>query len=147
VTLFRFVNSQDNENDWVSVGPGIIVYVAFGLQATSDVFPALVQSVLEFPSQWDAVNQKKISVQEAKGSILIIPQASLLGKLKQKKVQYHGLIDKDAGLQLYKVLVDLFTTVVGKQEADSTKVVAGVYGNRQGLKMDSSGPNTHQFDF
>jgi len=85
VTLFRFVNSQDNENDWVSVGPGIIVYVAFGLQATSDVFPALVQSVLEFPSQWDAVNQKKISVQEAKGSILIIPQASLLGKLKQKK--------------------------------------------------------------
>lgn len=36
--------------------------------------------------------------------LLIVPQASLAGKMKSKKMQYHGACAKDLGLELYSTV-------------------------------------------
>jgi hypothetical protein len=72
------------------------------------------------------------------------------GKLKAKKPQYHNLIEKSKGLELYEAFIAEFKKQIAENNAKidrQGKVEHGVYGNRQGLKMDSPGPSTHIFDF
>jgi len=40
-----------------------------------------------------------------KVDVLVIPQATLGGKLKGKSVQYHGLVDKTLGEELFTMFV------------------------------------------
>eukprot|EP00004_Rigifila_ramosa_P020841 TRINITY_DN5460_c0_g1_i2.p1 TRINITY_DN5460_c0_g1~~TRINITY_DN5460_c0_g1_i2.p1 ORF type:complete len:114 (-),score=18.06 TRINITY_DN5460_c0_g1_i2:57-398(-) len=73
-------------------------------------------------------------------NILVVPQASLGGKLRGTTMQYHGNAPKDDGARLY----DEFVALLRKEgAAHNVTVVAGTYGNRQALEFSSSGPFTH----
>lgn len=83
------------------------------------------------------------SVLHHKLDILVIPQATLGGKLKGKALQYHGLVSKPVG-------EELFSEFVGKLKESLESgghVSSGVYGTRQILSMETNGPFTHIFEF
>lgn len=93
---------------------------------------------------------KYVSVLDLPGNVLIVPQATLGGKVKGKVMQYHGNIGKEVGQQLYAQ----FVSQCEKEMAASTKcceagvvVRHGTYGNRQVLKLDTNGPYTHLMEF
>jgi len=94
----------DNVDKWVEVKAGIIIYVAFlGNDVWSDektgdeLLKRTVDTIWQLPTQWSSAQNKKISLKEAGADVLIVPQASLAAKLKQKTLQYHGLIEKTKG--------------------------------------------------
>lgn len=93
---------------------------------------------------------KRVSVLELPGNVLIIPQATLGGSLKGKRMQYHRNIDKGEGASLYADFVSLCRTAlqetVCSQEAGCV-VQAGTYGNRQVFSCDTNGPYTHLLEF
>lgn len=90
-------------------------------------------------------NPRRKSVLECNYDILVIPQATLGGKLKGNTTQYHGLVSKDLGSQLFDSFV---STVSSYNESGwSGKVESGVYGARQILQMETNGPFTHIFEF
>ena len=72
--------------------------------------------------------------------ILVIPQATLGGKVKGKQLQYHGNIKKDLGLEMYKIFCN-------ELKGSELKVEFGTYGNRQVLSMVTEGPFSHVVDF
>lgn len=93
---------------------------------------------------------KYVSIMDLPGSILIIPQATLGGKLKGRNMQYHSNIEKEIGMELYSQ----FVTVCEKELANNAKCAEagavlrhGTYGNRQVLKVDTNGPFTHMIEF
>jgi len=141
----------DEKDKYLDVGAGLVVYVAFLKGASQESFANIVSSIASLSTQWDAELGKKISLTESGGDVLIVPQASLSGKLKQNSLQFHSLIEKEKGLSLYSQFVDEWKKHVesnseGKNGKKGT-VISGVYGNRQGLKLISSGPYTSQFEF
>ncbi len=91
-----------------------------------------------------------MSILDIAGSVLIVPQATLGGRLKGKMMQYHGNIDKAVGQELYTKFVQQCQNMVAEnskcQEARAV-VQWGTYGNRQVLSMDTNGPFTHLVEF
>jgi D-tyrosyl-tRNA(Tyr) deacylase len=79
--------------------------------------------------------------------LLIIPQATLGGKLKGKSIQYHGLVTKSHGEDLFAAFVEKVKGAIQGNVGAKGKVESGVYGARQILKMETNGPFTHVFDF
>ncbi|KAM4666082.1 D-aminoacyl-tRNA deacylase 2 isoform 2-T2 [Amazona ochrocephala] len=113
------------EAEWVEIQRGLVIYICFFKGADEDLVPKI-------------------------GNVLIIPQATLGGKLKGKKMQYHANIEKEKGLELYSQ----FVTLCEKELSASTRcaeagvrVKHGTYGNRQVLKLDTNGPYTHLIEF
>ncbi|XP_049681406.1 D-aminoacyl-tRNA deacylase 2 isoform X2 [Accipiter gentilis] len=113
------------EAEWVEIQRGLVVYICFFKGADEDLVPKI-------------------------GDVLIIPQATLGGKLKGRKMQYHANIEKEKGLELYSQ----FVTLCEKELAANAKcmeagvlVKHGTYGNRQVLKLDTNGPYTHLIQF
>uniref|UniRef100_A0A452IBN4 D-aminoacyl-tRNA deacylase n=1 Tax=Gopherus agassizii TaxID=38772 RepID=A0A452IBN4_9SAUR len=93
---------------------------------------------------------KYVSLLDLPGNLLIIPQATLGGRLKGRNMQYHSNIEKEKGMELYS----LFVTLCEKELAANRKcaeagvvVKYGTYGNRQVLKLDTNGPFTHMIEF
>ena len=88
---------------------------------------------------------KKVSILDLPGDVLIVPQATLGGTLKGKLMQYHRNIDKEEGLNLYKEFVSNCENTMSQcpkvQEANK-QVKHGTYGNIQVLKTDTDGPWT-----
>lgn len=85
--------------------------------------------------------ERRVSICEAQADILIIPQATLGGRLKGKAMQYHNNVDKVIGEALYHKLCQAVRTAVEKVSSGNVK--CGVYGARQILSMDTNGPYTH----
>ena len=52
-------------------------------------------------------NGKHVSVLDLPGNILIIPQATLGGRVKGRSMQYHSNSGKEEGLELYSQFVTL----------------------------------------
>ena len=82
------------------------------------------------------------SILDLPGDLLIIPQATLGGRLNGHRFQYHCNVSKDAGLDLYNALVlslrDLYA------HSNSNRVVhAGSYGIRQIYSCETNGPSMH----
>lgn len=86
------------------------------------------------------------NILELPGDILVIPQATLGGRLKGKQMQYHSNVEKNMGMELYTSFVEglrqATTSSATWQEANCT-VHHGTYGNRQVLSMDTNGPYSH----
>ena len=92
----------------------------------------------------------RTSILRLPGSILVVPQATLGGRLKGKCMQYHNNVEKAAGLELYTEFVQTIKLVADTNEAWKEKgcvVVSGTYGNRQVLRTDTNGPYTHLIEF
>ncbi|XP_030307880.1 D-aminoacyl-tRNA deacylase 2 isoform X2 [Calypte anna] len=114
-----------SEAEWVEIQRGLVIYICFFKGADEDLVPKI-------------------------GDVLIIPQATLGGKLKGKKMQYHANIEKEKGLKLYSQLVTLCEKELAanaKCMKAGTLVKHGTYGNRQVLKLDTNGPYTHLIEF
>lgn len=88
---------------------------------------------------------KLVSILELPGDVLIVPQATIGGRVKGRSMQYHGNIDKETGSQLYEEFVGRCREVV-RQTREQCQVHCGIYGNRQVLSMVTNGPFSHVID-
>jgi D-aminoacyl-tRNA deacylase len=110
----------DNVSRYVSVGPGVILYVAFLTGCTDDTVRAAVSTLTTtkiFLLNVDRAADEEIKAQggprakpnslseSPNGDVLVIPQATLAGKSKGKAMQYHQQIGRDEGLRLYQLFV------------------------------------------
>ncbi|KAL7873418.1 hypothetical protein AOLI_G00124890 [Acnodon oligacanthus] len=139
----------DCEAQWVEMNRGMVIYVCFFKGATEDIVPKMVNTLLSMKlSETDS--GKYTSVLDLPGNVLIIPQATLGGRAKGKRMQYHGNIDKDDGQKLYASFVshcEKELSLATKCSEAGTEVKHGTYGNRQVLKLDTNGPYTHIMEF
>ena len=93
---------------------------------------------------------KLVSILDLPGDLLIVPQATLGGRLKGRAMQYHNIIDKSAGFRLYGEFTELCKSTVNSNSISQEKncvVQCGTYGNRQVLEIDTNGPYTHILEF
>lgn len=176
--------AQDNEDEWIEAGRGLVVYLSFKDGATDAAVAKLVKTLLTVRLIPSGDSGRPASAVEcatqAEGAwapdLLVVPQACLSGKAKGKQVQYHGQLAKDEGARMYAAFVELLQSQAaalvagsgggGKAKArgadgdDESKggegevpavtvprVLAGTYGNRQGLELKTDGPMTHFFEF
>ncbi|XP_014797215.1 PREDICTED: probable D-tyrosyl-tRNA(Tyr) deacylase 2 isoform X1 [Calidris pugnax] len=128
---------------------GLVIYICFFKGADEDLVPKIVNTLLNVKLS-ENESGEYVSILDLPGNVLIIPQATLGGKLKGRKMQYHANIDKEKGLDLYSQ----FVTLCEKELAANAKCVEagvlvkyGTYGNRQVLKLDTNGPYTHLIEF
>ncbi|XP_075610151.1 D-aminoacyl-tRNA deacylase 2 [Balearica regulorum gibbericeps] len=137
------------EAEWVEIQRGLVIYICFFKGADEDLIPKIVNMLLNVKLSENGSGEY-VSVLDLPGDVLIIPQATLGGKLKGRKMQYHANIEKEKGLELYSQ----FVTLCEKELAANTKcmeagalVKHGTYGNRQVLKLDTNGPYAHLIEF
>ena len=145
-----------------SVNGRIVLMVVFFDGADKDDLAKIVRKVLNarvhsIPATVSGATVKKAGFTAREGSdaefvqrdILIVPQATLAGSVKKgNNPQYHGQVDKQLGADLYAQLCDAFRDALAKLDpSGESKVQVGTYGNRQALKFQSAGPNTHIFEF
>eukprot|EP00047_Mylnosiga_fluctuans_P015535 m.47366 g.47366 ORF g.47366 m.47366 type:complete len:167 (-) comp5973_c0_seq2:104-604(-) len=139
----------DPEQDrWVTVGPGLIVFVAFQKGASAELFSKIAKALLTVKLCLGD------TVTGVGGDLLIVPQATLGGKLKGKQLQYHGNMDKADGQQMF---LDFVAHVRAEVAAINDKrpegrremaVQHGTYGNVQRMRdVSNDGPFTHIFEF
>uniref|UniRef100_A0A8V0XQ03 D-aminoacyl-tRNA deacylase n=1 Tax=Gallus gallus TaxID=9031 RepID=A0A8V0XQ03_CHICK len=128
---------------------GLVIYICFFKGADEDLVPKIVNVLLNVKLSEDE-NGEYVSVLDLPGNVLIIPQATLGGKLKGRKMQYHTNIEKEKGMELYSQFVSLCEKELAanpKCMEAGVLVKHGTYGNRQVLKLDTNGPYTHLVEF
>jgi len=76
------------------------------------------------------------------GDLLIIPQATIGGRLNGHRFQYHHNINKDTGLEYYDKLVSNL-----RELCNQNIVHAGIYGIRQIYSCETNGPSMHLIEF
>ncbi|KAM9289638.1 D-aminoacyl-tRNA deacylase 2 [Cariama cristata] len=138
-----------SEADWVEIQRGLVIYICFFKGADEDLVPKIVNMLLNVKLS-ENESGEYVSVLDLPGDVLIIPQATLGGKPKGRKMQYHANTEKEKGLELYSQ----FVTLCEKELTANAKCVEagvlikhGTYGNRQVLKLDTNGPYTHLIEF
>lgn len=95
-------------------------------------------------------DEQRVSILDQPGSILIVPQATLGGRMKGKAIQYHRNIDKDRGLDMYNMLVELckkYAATNPKWVQSGCRVEFGTYGIRQVYSTQTNGPFLHIIEF
>lgn len=138
--------TDDKDAEWVQIARGIVVYLCFLKGSNLDLIPNVVKSILNVRLSENMGRPTNVSILELPGDILIVPQATLGGKMKGKSIQYHSNISKDEGRIFYEKFVSLCEETVQSNSASSS-VKHGTYGNRQVLTVETNGPFTHVFDF
>lgn len=144
--------TETEDERWVEISRGIVIYLCFLKGSNLDIIPKVVKSILNVRLSETTGRPRNVSVLELPGDVLIVPQATLGGKMKGRSVQYHSNISKDEGRVFYEKFITLCEETV---QANSTnlpdsppkKVKHGTYGNRQVLNVETNGPFTHVFDF
>ncbi|CAI9157918.1 D-aminoacyl-tRNA deacylase 2 [Bos indicus] len=139
----------DVEAEWVEVQRGLVIYVCFFKGADKELLPKMVNTLLNVKLS-ETENGKHVSILDLPGNILIIPQATLGGRVKGRSMQYHCNSGKEEGLELYSQFVNLCKKELAANSkcAEAGVVVKhGTYGNRQVLKLDTNGPYTHLIEF
>ena len=140
----------DNKDEWVHIGPGFVIGLCFlkGASADGDTVHKAVQTFMSLPiGEKEGQGSGKLAgtpctvAQARANEVMVVPQASLAGKMKNKRMQYHNACKKDLGEKLYHGFVAMLA-----QELEVVK--HGTYGNTQGLKLSSTcGPFTTYFEF
>ncbi|XP_048339277.1 D-aminoacyl-tRNA deacylase 2 isoform X1 [Sphaerodactylus townsendi] len=154
----------DSEAKWVEIHRGLIIYICFLKGASEEIIPKMdskglwwegtpytlkINTLLNVKLS-ETEDGKYVSIVDLAGSILIIPQATLGGKLKGRNMQYHSNIEKEIGMELYSQFVTLCEQeLVANARCAKAGVILrhGTYGNRQVLKVDTNGPFTHMIEF
>ncbi|MPC07542.1 putative D-tyrosyl-tRNA(Tyr) deacylase 2 [Portunus trituberculatus] len=122
------------------IGRGMVVFVCFLEKATEETVDKLSKHITNV-RLCENDNGRRVSVCDVQGDVLIVPQATLGGKLKGKAMQYHMNIDKVFGEALYRKFCHQVRS--SSEKVSSGNVKCGVYGTRQVLSMDTNGPYTH----
>ncbi|XP_071962268.1 D-aminoacyl-tRNA deacylase 2-like [Antedon mediterranea] len=140
--------TDENDAEWVEIGEGCVVYVCFLKGATSETVKKMALMVMNV--KLSETKEKNVSILDLPGSVLIIPQATLGGKVKGKMMQYHCNIEKGIGRELYTEFVQMCNELMEKSTkyTEASCVVRnGTYGNRQVFSTVTNGPYTHYFEF
>jgi D-Tyr-tRNAtyr deacylase len=140
----------DNKDEWIHIGAGFVIGLCFlrGAAANGDTVRKAVQTFMSLPiGEKEGQGSGKLAgtpctiAQAGANEIMVVPQASLAGKMKNKRMQYHNACKKDLGEELYHDFAEMLA-----QELEVVK--HGTYGNTQGLKMSSAcGPFSTYFEF
>lgn len=128
----------------VKIGRGCVVYVCFKEDANQDTVLKIVEAVMGLRLSPNDQGQI-LTIADLPGDILIVPQATLGGKLKGKSLQYHGNMGKEPGLTLYTELQRALHNRFDAEVPDR-KLLAGCYGATQMLAMVTNGPSSHVVD-
>lgn len=144
--------TENEDAKWVEITKGIVIYLCFLRGSNLDILPKVVKSILNVRLSETTARPGNVSVLELPGDILIVPQATLGGKMKGRSVQYHSNISKDEGRIFYEKFITLCEETVQANSTTSPHstpktVKYGTYGNRQVLSVETNGPFTHVFDF
>lgn len=145
-------NAESGEvPQFVSIGRGIVIYVCFMKTATEETALKMARTVCNVKlSTSDVVESPRVSVLDLPGDILVVPQATLGGKQKGNRMQYHGNIDKSKGKMLYDIMIEHLKLLQRDSEIcveNNVKMQHGTYGNLQVLSIDTNGPYTHVLNF
>jgi D-tyrosyl-tRNA(Tyr) deacylase len=99
-------------------------------------------------SEGEEEGGKRMDVLTAGGEVLVVPQATLGGKLKGNSLQYHHNVKPVEGAELYRVFCEELREGMGEQGVvmEEGMVKEGQYGARQVLSMETNGPYSHAFD-
>ncbi|CAF1054415.1 unnamed protein product [Brachionus calyciflorus] len=140
------------EPEFVQIGRGVVFFVCFMKDATEADVDKLVRSVLGAKlSEPDNDPSKHIPILDIPGDILIIPQATLGGKIKGKVFQYHYNVNKDLGFELYSKFIELCKKYAREHPVwsknSNLKIVNGTYGIRQVYSTETNGPYLHLIEF
>ncbi|AYU82681.1 conserved hypothetical protein [Leishmania infantum JPCM5] len=168
----------NNVDKYVRAGRGVMVYIAFlsdrdSAPITDEALRHAVDVLLQTKifthfSPEKMINQPQSLEECPEMDILIVPQASLGGKVKGRSVQFHQLVAKGVGAALYDRFCHFVRVARGVDESRvdangaplnegdapkaegwikyNSRVISGTFGNRQGLRFESEGPFTHMFD-
>lgn len=144
--------TETEDAKWVEISRGIVIYLCFLKGSNLDILPKVVKSILNVRLSETTKRPSNVSVLELRGDVLIVPQATLGGKMKGRSVQYHSNISKDEGRIFYEKFITLCQEAVqanSETSPDSSPKTLkyGTYGNRQVLSVETNGPFTHVFDF
>jgi len=126
----------------LKIEKGCVVFVCFLKEVTEDLVRKAARVVMGVKLSEVEEGEKRKGVVNAKGEVLIVPQATLGGKLKGNSVQYHHNIHPGEGKEMYK----LFCQEVKQAMGEEMMVKEGQYGARQVLSMETNGPFSHIFD-
>jgi len=141
--------------DVIEISKGMVVFVCFLQGVTEEAVLKAAKTVRKVKlSEQDDNNDadkggKRVNINEVGGDILVIPQATLGGKLKGNSVQYHNNIKPSEGDPYYKLFCDTLSQKCDSDEVGSgggVIVRAGVWGARQVVSMETNGPFSHTFD-
>jgi len=144
------------EEKFAEIGRGAVVYICFLKGASPAVIEQIVKFIMNAKLCYNPASKKNdAQLPEIQGDLLLVPQASLGGKLKGKAFQYYSLIGKEEGANLYQGLIQALIKLSKEQDegisADAEnrigKVRYGTYGNQQALQFNSLGPFTHTVEF
>ena len=138
-------------------GEGVMIYIAFLKDTTNEEIDCLVNKIYSNPlfrtlrKSIKKHENEKGNDQREETNILIVPQFSLGGKMKSGKsgAQYHQSCKPQIAEGLYQQcchkLKEKNENTDKKKNLD-VKIHCGIFGNRQGLKVETHGPFTHCFD-
>jgi len=138
---------EQEEKEYLDIGRGMVVYICCLQGVTEEKIRKAAQNVrkvklseIEDHSSDARTDGKRQSINDSKGDILVVPQATLGGKLKGNSVQYHNNIKPNEGETLYNLFCDELSEGVGGE------VKRGIWGARQVVSMETNGPYSHMFD-
>jgi len=132
------VNDQEKKV-FVNIGRGVVAYVCFMKCATIKTVEKMCSLIYSTKLSKKEDGGKLISLFDLQGDLLIVPQATLGGKLRGKSMQYHNNINKQEGQKLFDLLVKLC-------KEKEFNVEHGTYGNLQVLSIETNGPYTHSIE-
>ncbi|XP_045172182.1 D-aminoacyl-tRNA deacylase 2-like [Mercenaria mercenaria] len=144
--------TDTQEEQHVEIGRGVMVYICFMKGATEDMVEKMVKTVLTARLSKTETG-KLVSVLDLPGDVLVVPQSTLGGNLKGKRMQYHRKVNRENGLNLYTKFVQLcrlYMTQSVKCKEQHKVVEAGTYGNKHETLVFSTlttGPYTHAIEF
>ena len=140
----------DNVDKWVHIKRGFIVFVSFLKEGDPETVIKAANDVVKvkiFPKVEESFTRTRPdSLSNQQWDVMVIPQATLAGKIKGKQCQYHSQIDKSEGADLYTLFCDTLKKEISAVREDAV-IECGTYGNRQGLQMESLGPFTHVVEY
>ena len=134
-----------NDEECVSIGRGVVVYVSFLKPATIESVHRAANMTLNVKLSYDEATGKLQSALDTNSDVLIVPQACLGGKLKGKTFQYHNLLAKEDSQALYQAYIDQCKQLIATTSSTGS-LQHGTYGIRQILSVVTNGPFTHVID-
>ncbi|XP_041828172.1 uncharacterized protein LOC121631371 isoform X2 [Melanotaenia boesemani] len=135
---------------WVEIQEGMVVYVCFFHGATEEVTYEMANSLMSVKI-FRKDSRHLVSVLDFPGSVLFVPQDSLLGEaLPSRRMRYKGGCELWRGAQLFSNLVSAcreLMTGSAKCVQAGAKVEQGVYGQKQEIVLNSLEPTSLLLEF
>ena len=123
--------AQDNVGQYVRVKKGAILYVCFLKGVTKPVVEKAARELrtgkIFRETAGDGTSagaSKPVTLFDTGCDLLVIPQASIAGKLKSKTLQHHNQVDKVTGLEMWQLFLStLAASFLDKSCASPGEVV------------------------